>query len=420
MKPRNLLKILSIIALALTLLTILFTNASAQKTFAPKTGVLKIGASLPLSGPMAAWGNPISEVALIYADLLNKDGGVIISDTTYKIDLIVSDDKGAPDGMKASADRLVHTEKVNAVIGGWLPFIVSIFGRECSSVNIPIIQGVREMKGLEVVSPKYPVMFYLGPSHFQLLEDVIPKLKNKSLPNIKYVALLCKDDALGRGGMELVRGLKQQWKEKYGLELVYDSLFPITAQDMTPWLSKMGELRQVDVIYAASATSTNLAMIAKQSYGIGLRCPIVCAATLTDVGNFVDIAGYDAAQLVYTHGCAPWDFQKASTKYMDMANRIRKAWRDKHNKDLTYGAGFEFCANQLAAYLGAAKIAGSIKTEDIIRALESNPIEHFYGTSSLSGKKTYGINRMIIYDQSIVKVVGRENKVVMTFGEPIP
>ena len=161
-------------------------------------------------------------------------------------------------------------------------------------------------------------------------------------------------------------------------------------------------------------------MIAKQAFEKGLKCPIVSAATLTDVGQFVDTAGYDAAQLVYTHGSAPWDFPKASKKFMDMANRIRKAWNEKHGKDLTYGASFEFCANQLLVYLEAAKDAGSIKTEDIVRTLETKSIEHFYGTAGLSGKKTYGINRMLLYDTSVVRVAGRENKVVMTFGEPIP
>ncbi len=420
MMPTNLLKLFFIIALTLILVTIPFTNANAQKNPAPKTGVLKIGASLPLSGPAAAWGNPISEVALIHTNLLNKDGGVKIGDTTYQINLIVSDDKYTPDGMKASADRLINTEKVNAVVGGWLPTILGIFGRECTSANIPIIHNVRELPGLEVVSPKYPVMFYLGSPHLQLLRNMVPKIKSAALPNIKYVAVLAKDDTLGRGGIEIIRGIKQEWKGKYGLEIIYDSLFPITAQDMTPWLSKIGELPKVDLIYAASATATNLAMIAKQSYERGLRVPVVCSGTLTDVGAFVETTGYDAAQLVYTHQCAPWDFPKTSTKYKEKADRIRNAWKDKYGKDLTYGSAFAFCTNQLEVYLNAAKIAGSIKTEAVVKALETRPIENFYGTSTASGEKTYGIKRMILYDESVNKVVGRENKFVTTFGEPIP
>ena len=404
----------------LLVVTIPFIALGASPTSPSKTGVLKMGTSLPLSGPAAAWGNPISEVALIYADLLNKDGGITIGDTTYKINLIVSDDKFTPDGIKASADRLIYTEKVNAVVGGWIPPIAAILGRECTAANIPLIHIVRELPGLEVVSAKYPVMFDLGWPQLQCAQLNVPKLKSTVLPNIKTFALLSKDDTLGRTMLDIIKDLKQEWEKKYGLELIYDAVFPITAQDMTPWLSKIAALRKVDLINAVSATATNLAMIAKQSHELGLKCPIITVPSLTDVGEFIKIAGYDAAQFVYTSGCAPWEFPKTSTNYKDMSNRIRKVWKDKYAKDLTYGSAFEWCANQLAAYLSAAKIANSIKTEDIVRTLETKPIEHFYGSSIASGEKTYGIKRMLTYDVTVVKIVGGENKPVVSFGEPIP
>lgn len=40
-------------------------------------------------------------------------------------------------------------------------------------------------------------------------------------------------------------------------------------------------------------------------------------------------------------------------------------------------------------------LANSVKTEDIVRALETKPIEHFYGISIASGEKTYGTKRML-------------------------
>ena len=419
MKPR---KVHYYVCLMLVLSAILFVEAwgqsPGQKT---KTGVLKIGSTMPLSGPLSLWAIPEAEVASIYADLLNKDGGLTIGGTTYKIDFIVSDDKGAADGIKASADRLIHTEKVNAVVGGWLPPIATIVGREATAANIPVLHVVREVKGLEVVSPKYPVMFDLGWPQIEGVKLFIPKLKSAALPHAKTYAVLGKDDMLGRTTVDLIKSLKQEWETKYGLELVYDALFPITAQDMTPWLSKIAALpRKADLIFV-SVTAANLAMIAKQSYEVGLKVPIVCVPNLTDVGEFIKLAGYEGAQYVYTSGCAPWDFPKTSAKFKDTANRVRKAWKDKHGSDLTFGDSFAWCANHLAAYVSAARIANSVNTEDVVRALETKPIEHFYGTSVASGEKTYGIKRMLTYEATIAKIVGREQKPVVTFaGDPIP
>ncbi|HME43691.1 MAG TPA: ABC transporter substrate-binding protein [Syntrophorhabdales bacterium] len=408
-----------IVSMVVVLFAIAWAAEPAKK--ATKTGVLKIGSSMPLSGPMSPWGIPESEVTSIYADLLNKDGGLTIGDTTYKIEFIVSDDKASPDGIKASADRLINTEKVNAMVGGWMPPIATIMGRDGTTANIPILHMVREAKGIEVVSPKYPVMFDLGWAQIEGIKVYIPKLKAAALPNVKTYALISKDDTLGRTMSEQIKGLKQEWQTKYGLEMVYDDMFPITAQDMTPWLSKIAALpKKADLIFAASATVPNLAMIAKQSYEMGLKVPIVTVPNLTDVDEFLKIAGYEGSQYVYTSGCAPWDSPKTSPKFKEMANRIRKAWKDKYGKDLTFGDSFAWCCNHLAAYVSAVKLANSVKTEDIVRTLESKPIEHFYGTSVASGDKTYGIKRMLTYDASIAKITGREQKPVVTFATVVP
>ena len=406
-------------AFFLILSTILIAAEPAKK--AAKTGVLKIGSSMPLSGPMSPWGIPESEVTAIYADLLNKDGGLTVGDTTYRLEFIVSDDKASPDGIKTSADRLINTEKVNAVVGGWMPALATIMGREGTAANIPVLHMVREAKGIEVVSPNYPVMFDVGWAQIEGIKVYIPKLKAAALPNVKTYALICKDDTLGRTMLEQIKGLKQEWQTKYGLELVYDDVFPITAQDMTPWLSKIAALpKKADLIFAASATVPNLAMIAKQSYEMGLKVPVVTVPNLTDVGEFIKICGYEASQYVYTSGCAPWDSPKTSPKFKEMANRIRQVWKEKHGADLTFGDSFAWCANHLAAYVSAIRLANSVKTEDIVRTLESKPIEHFYGTSTATGEKTYRIKRMLTYDASIAKIIGREQKPVVTFPTAVP
>jgi len=419
MERRKSLRQFMMFCLALLFLTSAFIGG--QPSAASKTGVLKIGTATSLSGPASAWGIPEAEMASIYAELINKDGGIAIGDTTYKIDLIVTDDKFSPEGIKTAADRLIHTEKVNAVVGGWTPAVTTIMGRECTAQNIPLIHVVRELPGIEVVSPKYPVMFNLGWPQLQGLKVMIPKLKGGALPNVKTVALMSKDDMLGRTMMNLIKGLKEEWEKKYGLEIVFDGMFPVTANDMTPWLSKITALpKKADLIFAISTVPANLAMIAKQSYEMGLRIPVVTIPPLTDVGEFNKIAGYEAAQFVYTTGCAPWDFLKTSPRYKEMANRVRAAWKDKHGTDLTFGEGMAWIANHLAAYLSAARIAKSVKTEDIVRVLETQPIEHFYGTSIASGEKTYGIKRMLTHEGTISKIVGREQKPVAFFGEPIP
>jgi ABC-type branched-subunit amino acid transport system substrate-binding protein len=387
-----------------------------------KTGVLKVGASAPLSGIQSPWGIPEAEIGALYAEMINQDGGIVVGDTAYKLVFIKSDDKATPDGTKASADRLIHTEKVNVVVGGWMMPIATIMGREGAMANIPVIHAVREGPGLEVVTPKAPTMFDLCWPQLQTMDQYIPALKKGALPNVKTYALISKDDMYGRSMIQSILNLKQEWQTKYGLELVYDAVYPMTAQDMTPWLSKIAALpKKADLIFAVSGTAPNQAMIAKQSYEMGLKVPIVGVPNLTDVREFIKITGYEAAQYVYTSGCGPWDYPKTSPKFKEMSLRVRKAWKDKHGTDFMFGDAFGWFANQLAAYVGAIKIANSVKTEDIVKALESHPVEHFYGTSVASGEKTYGIKRILNFDCVISKVTGYEQKpVALVPSAPVP
>jgi ABC-type branched-subunit amino acid transport system substrate-binding protein len=421
MKARRL--IYSFCSVALFLFALSAAAWSAEPAKKPtKTGVLKIGASAPLSGIMSPWGIPETEIASLYVDALNEDGGIVVGDTAYKLVFVKSDDKATPDGIKASGDRLIHTEKVNVVVGGWMMPIATVMGREGAAANIPIIHAVREAPGFEVVTPKAPTMFDLCWPQLQTMETYIPALKKGALPNVKTYALISKDDTYGRSMMQSILALKQEWQTKYGLELVYDSIFPITAQDMTPWLSKIAASpKKADLIFAVSATAPNMAMIAKQSYEMGLKVPVVTVPNLTDVGEFIKITGYEAAQYVYTSGCGPWDYPKTSPKFKEMSLRIRKMWKDKHGTDFAFGDAFGWFANQVAVYVTAIKLSNSIKTEDIVRTLETKPIEHFYGTSIASGEKTYGIKRILNYDVMISKINGREQKPVATVPSwPVP
>lgn len=191
---------------------------------------------------------------------------------------------------------------------------------------------------------------------------------------------------------------------------------------MTPWLSKIAALpKKADLIFAVSATAPNMAMIAKQSYEMGLKVPVITVPNLTDVNEFIKITGYEAAQYVYTSGCGPWDYPKTSPKFKEMSLRVRKMYKDKHGTEFNFGDAFGWFANQVAAYVTAIKLANSVKTEDIVRALETKPIEHFYGTSTASGEKTYGIKRILNYDVMISKITGREQKPVATVPSwPVP
>ncbi|MCX6007138.1 MAG: hypothetical protein NTZ34_07760, partial [Chloroflexi bacterium] len=78
-----------VIACFLTVLIVTTVAAcAASPTAAPAEGkVLKIGCVMPFSGSGAQWGLQIRPVLEIYAEEINKDGGIKVGDDMYKVEL---------------------------------------------------------------------------------------------------------------------------------------------------------------------------------------------------------------------------------------------------------------------------------------------------------------------------------------------
>ncbi len=80
--------------------------------------VLKIGTTLPLSGPAAEWGLGFSRMNEFFAEDVNARGGLKIGDDVYKIQTITYDCKAQPAQAEADAGRLVREDNVQYLVGG--------------------------------------------------------------------------------------------------------------------------------------------------------------------------------------------------------------------------------------------------------------------------------------------------------------
>src|SRR5271157_6066768 len=80
--------------------------------------VLKIGTTMPLSGPAAGWGLGFSRMNALFAEDVNARGGLKIGDDIYKIETIAYDNKAQPAQAAEAAIRLVNEDKIQYLVGG--------------------------------------------------------------------------------------------------------------------------------------------------------------------------------------------------------------------------------------------------------------------------------------------------------------
>lgn len=74
---------------------------------------IRVGASLPLTGPLAAVGGIHKIAAEVFIELLNKRGGLL----GRKVELVLLDDQSQPANARTLYERLVTSEKVDLLMG---------------------------------------------------------------------------------------------------------------------------------------------------------------------------------------------------------------------------------------------------------------------------------------------------------------
>lgn len=181
---------------------------------------IKIGQTMPYSGPASAYGT-VGLLEQAYFAMINARGGV----NGRKIKLISLDDGYSPPKALEQTRRLVEQEEVLAIVGQLGTLTSTAAQKYLNSRKVPQILVTSGASKWD--DPKnFPYTTYLyAPYHLEGQVFATYLLKNK--PNAKLGVLFQNDDA----GKDYIRGLKEGLGDKAaGLivkELTYETTSPL-------------------------------------------------------------------------------------------------------------------------------------------------------------------------------------------------
>jgi branched-chain amino acid transport system substrate-binding protein len=200
---------------------------------------IKLGGSLGITGPLADNAQLIKRGYEVWAERVNKSGGLL----GRPVEIIVYDDESKPDKAVMLLEKAITVDKVDLLLGG--------YGGPSCAAQMP----VAEKYGMVYVSMgghmasftqgfKYsfsatPMMGeWLGVAFFKFLES----LPEKDRP--KTVAFINLNNPIGRAGIPAVHA----WSEKLGIKIVLEEFYdsPMTSADAL--ISKCKE-RNADLLY---------------------------------------------------------------------------------------------------------------------------------------------------------------------------
>jgi branched-chain amino acid transport system substrate-binding protein len=204
---------------------------------------LKIGYTLSLTGGLASNGRTARLAHQLWQEDVNERGGIL----GRPVELLCLDDETNPNTVAALYERLLDTEKVDLVIGG--------YGDNSVAPAMPLITERKKffisLMALAVNArfnyPQYFVMIPTGPQPSIALTEGFFDVLARQSPKPETVAILAADAPFS---LSPVQGAKENLNRN-GMRVVSEVRYPLTTVDFRPYVDELKKVAP-DVLFMCS------------------------------------------------------------------------------------------------------------------------------------------------------------------------
>jgi branched-chain amino acid transport system substrate-binding protein len=219
--------------------------------------VIKIGASVPLSGPLAGFGSFVKWGYQHAVAQVNAAGGITIDGHKMKVQLILLDDKTDPNTVSNNTSRLITRDKVDAMLGSCTPALVNAGALVADRQQVPLVTGCDPLQAFTSVKKwKYAWdLFFLEPELAALPFQSMKNLGLDAKTNRKFAIL--HDN--GPDGQIVGGKLDPAIAAKYGFKTVLNASFPTDATQFGSLVQK-AKTTGADVVFVDSGTPQAIAI----------------------------------------------------------------------------------------------------------------------------------------------------------------
>ncbi len=335
---------------------------------------VRSGPDVVIGVPMAASGQYAQEAALarrgydLWAQWVNRNGGIVVQNTRHRVRLRYEDDQSQPAVAAQVAERMLAQEGVRFLLGPFgTPDSIAV-AQVANQRHVPVV--ISNGAAPEIFSHNNRYAFGVVPPADRFPAAIFD-MAMAMQPRPATLAILTADDPFS---LDVTQGDIEAARAR-GINVVYEQRYPAGSTDLYP------------LVAAAKATHPDIFMdsghlleaVACQKAVMDLRldAKLYAYAEATDEPQFVEALG-QAADYVTT--AVPWS--PAARYRADVCLSTAEylaAYRDAYhtNQDPSYVTAD---ATAAALALGLAiQRAGSLDPELVRNALASLDVDTFYG-----------------------------------------
>jgi len=256
-------------SLALTSLVVMATTSGASSSTLAKGAPVKIGISLSLSGDFSGDGLAFQAGYQLWANDVNKSGGLL----GHKVTLDIVSDASSPTQVVTNYQKLISTDKVNLTFGPFSSLLTLPAAQAVSRYGYAMVEGaggapsVFNAKLHNVFDVALPVANSLVP--FATWVSSLPKSQR---PTTAYY--VTSNDPFTQPQLPVA----QKIMAKAGIKTVGNQVFPAEVTDFTPIADKVAAAKpQVVVLGATDVPTVSAFMQAFEQSGFSPKVFIATA-----------------------------------------------------------------------------------------------------------------------------------------------
>ena len=328
--------------------------------------VIKVGCAISFTGAESRTGKMYRDSYDMAVAQVNKNGGVKVGDTTYKMKIVYYDDKSDPTESSRLVEKLIAEDNVNFLLGPYSSGITIPDSLVAMRYRVPMIEGGGASGTIFSHGNKY--IFGTLPPAGQYFKSTLEMLKTFN-PAPKTLAILYSDDKFD---ISVAQGTEKLAKEMgFNVELV--EKYAEHATDFNSILTKIKALK-TEAVLVAGHTEESL-NFTQQSKELGVSPKFVSMTVGPTEADFRKALGKDAENIC---GVASWSTQMnfKGSLFPDTQEFV-KMFKEKYKYDPDYHNASGIA--DVAILKDAIQRAGSLDTTKVRDAIASTSLDTIYG-----------------------------------------
>lgn len=324
---------------------------------------IQIGASLPLTGPVADRSGPGYKGYELWVDQVNEAGGLL----DREVELTVLDDGFDQDQVVSNYTKLISQDRVDLLLGTFSSFL-----------NLPA-SAVAERNGMVYIEPSggaaeifeqgFTRLFFVGPGTTETLPDTFLEWAGDQADLPTTAAYLTQTDPNTEPAVQLI----QDALEAMGVETVYDESYPA---EQTSFDAVADAINRSDAgILIHGAVAEDGASLIQALQRVGYNPDVLFQAnSATDTVSFPSAIGEANTEGIFT--AVAWT---PSANFPGSAEFV-SAYEEKFGEEPTDDSVVSYAAAQILQ--AAVEAVGEIDQDALAEWLHANSVETILGDVS--------------------------------------